>query len=1338
MAKSPCLHISLRTGKVYSEAEYKASLVKELPEILDKLPEFKEKYDALAGKMAAENKTTVQKAKKQLIEATQHIRENRKKRASSLDAANTQKKFNKEMKDFQPANITEFVQHWLATGGKINSKEYADRIHGEKSTEYKEQAWVHDKDAKNLDTQALDLAESWKHEHGDENLDTEEIKGIIDEQINKYATKQDIQTDLLRTHEERKFMEENNGMTRAQTEEAQALYEEQQRLIEHYGLDKAEEELAHQALDEAEGKVLSQDEVEALAKEYDQSEQAKQLYGEEINQGGKGEEDASNKGVGEGKTIPDLEQAVTDKEAGVKAVEKEIAPLEKGLAKFHKDTELDTEGKPKQLDAFAQATKKDLTDKIEALQPKLNAAKSELETAKNELKQAQDREVKAQQEAAGQTNIFDGLKEFENAAPGGLMLAGQVDKAVTAIAKIAKGLIQTGAATIKNIMEKVKDYLANKFPSFKMTKEIEEGLKTELDQDEHDLPTEADMILAGKTDAEIDAELEKRKMTLDKIKDVLSKQKDSTKLSDRIKDSGAVKWAKSVVQAVSPFSLDPSGISRDAATIIRGAKGEEARQLEIIDEANKGLLQFWNTIPKAERYAFMLSIENPGKFGEQTPEFKAMAETYRARLDKAFDMIKDIKDLPYIEDYFPHFWEDPKKAGAVLNKINAKRPLEGGKSFLKKRFYSDILQGTEAGLRLATDNPEEMVRLAETNAYKFKTAHDIFDSMHKEGLLKYAKAGEQPEGWQAVDDPIFKRLGLFTTKEGDPGLAIGNYYMPEEAARIVNNYLSPGILSGPLGAVRQWNNLKNLVQLAFGLFHFTTTSIDATVTGVGNAIQELTAGKALSGTKDLVEAMSIIPNLTRTLLRGDQAIKARREGLDTPDVQALTKANGNTGLAKIYSTDTHYQLQKAFSLMRTDKDFSQIPNIIKNSLFVVPELLGKPLMEWYVPHLKVGGFLRSWERELAVNPNMTPRERDIALQKTWDDQDNRLGQVVYDNLFWNKTIKDLGFLSIRSMGWTGGTIKALGGGALDVPTSGKRLIEGKGLTQRTAWAIALPMMVGAMGAAYGYMMTGKKPKTANDYFFPEDGTLNPDGTPHRVSMPSYMKDVLAYQKHPMQTLMRKTAPAVNEAYELYSNKDFYGTQIYNSEDPAYQKGIDILKYEAESFVPFSFKQKTGEEKSLLDQLTSRQGLEQKFGLMSAPKEMERTEMEQKITTEAAKNFGEKSYTKAEQEKSSARKHIRELIHAGNGWGDIPKEMKDKAEIKPEGVHTFITEAKLNPYERVFKHLQAPQKIKLFEQMSDSEKEIYKKYMPKHKRKAGKPDGEGDEVSAEEPVGTEAE
>ena len=59
MAKSPCLHIDKRTGKVYTEDQFKAMLANDLPELLEKLPEFKPKYEAVAAKVEELGGTSV-------------------------------------------------------------------------------------------------------------------------------------------------------------------------------------------------------------------------------------------------------------------------------------------------------------------------------------------------------------------------------------------------------------------------------------------------------------------------------------------------------------------------------------------------------------------------------------------------------------------------------------------------------------------------------------------------------------------------------------------------------------------------------------------------------------------------------------------------------------------------------------------------------------------------------------------------------------------------------------------------------------------------------------------------------------------------------------------------------------------------------------------------------------------------------------------------------------------------------------------------------------------------------------------------------------------------------
>jgi hypothetical protein len=54
------------------------------------------------------------------------------------------------------------------------------------------------------------------------------------------------------------------------------------------------------------------------------------------------------------------------------------------------------------------------------------------------------------------------------------------------------------------------------------------------------------------------------------------------------------------------------------------------------------------------------------------------------------------------------------------------------------------------------------------------------------------------------------------------------------------------------------------------------------------------------------------------------------------------------------------------------------------------------------------------------------RRRAEALDKAWDSTDDRLGQVVYDNLFWNRTGKDLAHALVRSVGGTSATFASSG------------------------------------------------------------------------------------------------------------------------------------------------------------------------------------------------------------------------------------------------------------------------------------------------------------------------
>ena len=110
------------------------------------------------------------------------------------------------------------------------------------------------------------------------------------------------------------------------------------------------------------------------------------------------------------------------------------------------------------------------------------------------------------------------------------------------------------------------------------------------------------------------------------------------------------------------------------------------------------------------------------------------------------------------------------------------------------------------------------------------------------------------------------------------------------------------------------------------------------------------------------------------------------------------------------------------------------------------EATAKPLMQWLVPRQKTGAFI-SGARDIISDfdsGKIDAKQRTQKLQLLQDSIDNRFGQLVYDNLFWNKTLKDLLVLSTRSVGWNFGTLRELGGGLLDFAKYPKQLVSGKG------------------------------------------------------------------------------------------------------------------------------------------------------------------------------------------------------------------------------------------------------------------------------------------------------
>ncbi len=622
---------------------------------------------------------------------------------------------------------------------------------------------------------------------------------------------------------------------------------------------------------------------------------------------------------------------------------------------------------------------------------------------------------------------------------------------------------------------------------------------------------------------------------------------------------------------ISAESKGMAGIVRENAAVL-SKQHEQARFA--LGKFSKALMK----MPTLDRYKFIDSVETGSKIAN--PNMQKAADSIRNLLDEARDRVRALgtgKLDNFITNYFPHIWKDPAKAQQVFGV--GKRPLEGSKAFLKKRTIPTTRDGLAAGLEPITDNPIDLVLLKLHEVNRYVMAQKILAEGKAAGYVKlFRSPGRQPDGWVQIDDKIghvFQRQPTTTAsgKQGAPQYVHrGDYYAHPDAGRILNNYLSPGLRGhGVYDAIRFAGNAMNMAQLGLSAFHVTGTTINSIVSRTGLAAKMAFEGNPVKGLAMAGKAW-IAP--VDALIGGSRVIReALQPGSQGQDfaqiVDALQAGGHRLGQDRMYrlgeEADTHW---KGF----LNKLKEGRPSAIPAAFLAALEQSSRPMMEWYIPRMKQGVMLDMARYELSKMPsNATRTDLRETMREVVDSVDNRLGQLIYDNLFWNKTMKDVLMISTRSLGWNLGTLRELAGGARDIAKMGTNLIQGKRpeLTHAASYAIALPFVVGILGAGMNYLYTGHGPQALMDLYHVPTGQKDSKGQDEKVQLPTYMRDAFSWTSNFGKTLLSKTHPLVAATVQALNNKDFYFHPIMNDKDPAVQQAIELAEYVGKQFVPFS-------------------------------------------------------------------------------------------------------------------------------------------------------------------------
>jgi hypothetical protein len=529
------------------------------------------------------------------------------------------------------------------------------------------------------------------------------------------------------------------------------------------------------------------------------------------------------------------------------------------------------------------------------------------------------------------------------------------------------------------------------------------------------------------------------------------------------------------------------------------------------------------------------------------------------------------------------------------------------------------------------------------------------------------------------------------------GLVVkGHWYVPEPVGRVINNHLSPGLAGNPFyDLYRGVGNSMNQWQLGFSAFHLGFTSMDAAVSKTALGIEQGFAGRPM----DAITSIANVPLAPITnYLRGSKVLREYlapgTEGAEmAATVDALVRGGGRVRMDEFYGGGAYKQFREALNARKLGKATRlAMPALLEGS--------GKLVMEHIVPRQKLGVFADLAQFELSkLPPDATKEQVRAVMAHAWDSVDNRMGQLVYDNLFWHRAAKDLVMASVRSVGWNVGTLRELGGGIGDavglpralahraasragLPGEWSGANEPATLTHRTAYVMALPMTVGLAGAVINYLYTGEPPKELKDYFYPRTGRKNQDGTDERIQLPSYMRDVGDYGRHPVQTMVNKLHPLAGVLRDMLANADFYGHEIHNPDDPMVQQAMQQAEYVAAQFQPFGVR-------NAMTQIKQGQGRSAALnfiGITPAPREETRTAADLRMSQEMGRR-ARGNLTPEEVEKQGQRRSLLGALRMHNPKAsDLANEAMRSGAIAPKDLDHVLRDASMPPDVQRFSRL----------------------------------------------------
>ena len=772
--------------------------------------------------------------------------------------------------------------------------------------------------------------------------------------------------------------------------------------------------------------------------------------------------------------------------------------------------------------------------------------------------------------------------------------------------------------------------------------------------------------------------------------------------------------------AVNLFS-PRTGVKRVTLDKIMEMKGNRDKTEYHIENTTKKIEQAFTKMSQERQVAFIDAIKKGEK--QPTPELQAVADMLREIDTNMWNEVKKYNpSMTWKDNHFRVMWKTiPGTEGKAGKLPIGKRPLQGSKGYMKKSTLTDMSEGLAKGGVPVTYNPVTMFKMHFADMNKYVTAQKMWGSLKETKQVKYVKpGGEVPDGYTRVDDSIARVY--FPSEKGL--VKGGEYYVEKNAARILNNYLSRDLIrEAALGrGLLYVKNVSTAVELSLSPFHAVFETVESTGSMFGLGVLKIVNrgilqrdGKALvEGVKDIVT--SPLAGIQNAKI-GKNAVKyySKEEFRSTPAGKSFAKKFPDAvrlmddlflGGGKLAQHEDY-----KITTGETFKDQLGKDNYIGAALRAIPEIntwVMNPLFETYIPRLKIATFLREYSNSLVENhDNLAAGKTSRAelARKNWDFAENRFGEMNFDNLFWNRTFKTATQILFRSVTWKLGNIRATGGAFAGQGAEFTKAIQEKRapkLDPNAAWLFGVSVTTVVMASAIQKSFTGKNLQSIKDAAFPQT-----DDKGGRVSIPSYIRDNISLLRNPVGYVTSSFSGDIGKLYDIWNNKDFYNTQIYDPNGSPASKAKDIATHIVP--LPFSIQSSNSFKKSGGTQAEKTIGY---LGFTKAPGYVSDDASKSKLNEILAKKYGgvktkEEKYALDEKKKFyNGDITAQQLVNEGI----IKDTLKAKRAIEKE---------KAKGDQRSFSHLTSAEQVQVWKQMTPVEKAKSASYLHKENKSLAK-------------------